>query len=127
MVKKNLEIEIRFKISDAKNLREKLRELGSKCLEKWRGKDILFDRKNELISKGRLLRLRLGMEKSGKGKLTFKEPFRDHAFKVREEFETIVENPEMTAKILAGSGYLPVIQYEKRTELWNLSGTEIYI
>ena len=127
MRKGNLEIEIRFKVGDVKKLREKLCKLGSKCLERWQGRDILFDRKNELISKGRLLRLRLGMEKSVKGKLTFKGPYHDHAFKVRDEFETIVESPEMAVKILAGLGYLPVIQYEKRTKLWKYGGTEIYI
>ncbi len=123
----NLEVEIRFKLTDVKGLRKKLSRLGSKCLEKWRGKDIIFDKKNELIPSGRLLRLRLGMEKGGRGKLTYKGPYRDHAFKVREEFETIVENPEMTVKILTGLGYLPIIQYQKRTELWKYGGTEIYI
>ncbi len=48
-------------------------------------------------------------------------------FKIREEFETIVENPEMAVKILEGLGYLSVLQYEKRTELWKYGGTEIYI
>jgi len=127
MRKGNLEIEIRFKISDIKKLREKLRSFGSKCLERWKGRDILFDKKHELIPKGRVLRLRLGMEKSGRGKLTYKEPDRDPVFKIREEFETIVKNPEMAMKILTGLNYLPVIQYEKRTELWKYGGTEIYI
>lgn len=122
-----MEIEIRFKLADAKNLRKKLRELSSKCLERWKGCDIIFDRKNELTSHGRLLRLRLGMEKSGRGKLTYKGPYRNHFFKVREEFETIVENAEIATKILTGLGYLSVIQYEKRTELWKYGGTEIYI
>lgn len=123
----NLEIEIRFKISDIKKLREKLRRLASRCLERWKGRDILFDRKNELIPKGRVLRLRLGMEKNKRGKLTHKSPYRDHIFKIREEFETIVENPEMTMKILAGLDYLPILQYEKRTELWKYGSAEIYI
>lgn len=125
--KGNLEVEIRFKVADAKKLRAALRNLGSKCLERWRGRDILFDKNNKLIPIGKLLRLRLGMERSGRGKLTFKGPYRDHVFKVREEFETIVENPAMAVKILAGLGYEPVVEYEKRTELWKYGGTEIYI
>ncbi len=107
----NLEIEIRFKVGDIKKLRAVLRRLGSRCLERWRGRDILFDKNNELIPNGRLLRLRLGMERGGKGKLTFKESYRDHAFKVREEFETVIENPKMAIKILEGLDYLPIIQF----------------
>ncbi len=122
-----MEIEIRFKINDAGDLRKKLRRLGSKCLERWKGRDIIFDRGNELIPKGRVLRLRLGMERYGRGKLTYKEPNRDPVFKIREEFETIVENPEMAIEILKSLGYLPFIQFEKRTELWKYGGTEIYI
>ncbi len=122
-----MEIEIRFKVGDAKELRGKLRRLDSRCLERWRGRDILFDRKGELIPKGRVLRLRLGMERGKRGKLTYKEPNRDPVFKIRKEFETIVENPEMAIEILKGLGYLPVLQYEKRTELWKYGGTEIYI
>ncbi len=123
----NLEIEIRFKVGDVKKLQEKLRNFGSKCLERWRGRDILFDRENELIPKGQVLRLRLGMEKGGKGKLTYKEPNRDPVFKIRKEFETIVESPKMAIEILKGLGYLPFIQFEKRTELWKYGGTDIYI
>ncbi len=123
----NLEVEIRFKVGGVKELRAALRRLGCRCLERWRGKDILFDKENKLIPRGKLLRLRLGMERSGRGKLTFKGPYRDHVFKVREEFETVVENPAMAVKILAGLGYEPVIEYEKRTELWKYGGAEVYI
>lgn len=127
MKQKNLEIEIRFGVNDVKKLRKKLRELGSMCLEKWKGRDILFDRKKELIPKGKVLRLRLGMEKNNKGKLTYKGSNQSRVFKIREEFEVIVENPGMAIKILKGLSYLPVIQYEKRTELWIYGGADIYI
>lgn len=125
-----MEIEIRFRISDAKKLRRKLRELGSKCIERWRGRDILFDKNDELTSRDRLLRLRLGGQRGKRGrrgKLTYKGPYKNHTFKVREEFETIVESAEIAMKILAALGYLPTVQFEKRTELWKYAKVEIYI
>jgi predicted adenylyl cyclase CyaB len=125
----NIEVEIRFRISDIKKFHRKLKENGFKCTEYWRGSDTLFDRKNELRSGGRpqrrvnflrgeLLRLRLRKHWGKKAKLTYKGPYRDRIFKVREELETWVDEPEMARKILEALGYSPVIQYEKRTELW---------
>jgi len=132
MKKDNLEREIRFRVYDIRILRKTLRTLGWKRTERWKGRDILFDKGDELISGGRVLRLRLGMEKNDRGKLTYKNPNEELIFKVREEFETIVENSEMTIRILDNLGYLPIFQYEKRTELWKLwkngfIDAEIYI
>ena len=103
MRKGNLEIEIRFRVNDVRRLRKKLREIGSKCTEHWEGYDILFDRKNELRERGRILRLRFRKQWGKKAKLTYKGPYQNHIFKIREELETWIESPEIFLTILKKS------------------------
>jgi adenylate cyclase class 2 len=127
MAYENLEIEIRFKVGDVKKLREKLRKIGAKCTEHWQGYDVIFDRKNELREKGRILRLRFRKQWGKRAKLTYKGPYQKHIFKIREELEVWVDEPQISLAILKKIDFEPVIQYEKRTDLWEYQGIELVI
>lgn len=127
MRKGNLEIEIRLRVSDVRGLRKKLREIGAKCTEHWEGYDVIFDRKNELRERGRILRLRFRKQWGKKAKLTHKGPYQNHIFKIREELEIWIESPQIFLTILKKIGFEPVIQYEKRTDLWEYQGIELVI
>ncbi len=127
MVKNNLEIEIRFKVDDAEKLRRFLRKIGAKCTEHWQGRDIIFDKKNELRAGGRILRLRLRKQWGKRAKLTYKGHYQNHIFKIREELETWVDEPVILFELLKRIGYEPVIQYEKKTGLWEYRGIELVI
>lgn len=127
MAKYNLEIEICFKISDIKKFRQLLQKIGAQCTEHWQGRDIIFDKRNELSAKGEILRLRLRKQWGEKAKLTYKWPYQDHIFKIREELETWVDEPMIILKLLERIGYEPVIQYEKKTDLWEYKGVELVV
>ncbi len=123
----NLEIEIRFKIKDVKKLREKLRKIGAKCTEHWDGYDVIFDRKNELKKDGRTLRMRFRKQWGKKAKLTYKDPYKKHFLKIREELEVWIESSQIFFTILRKLGFEPIIRYEKRTNLWEYKKIELVI
>ena len=56
--------------------------------------------------------------------LTQKMPARkDAAFKIREEYETVVEDGEALDRILQNLGYIVAGRYEKVRETWSFHGT----
>lgn len=131
MRQKNLEIEIRFKVADVEKLREKLREIGVKCTEHWQGYDVIFGRKNGLREKGRILRLRFRKQWGKRAKLTYKGPYQRHPlvgkFKIREELEVWIDSPQIFLTILKKLGFEPIMQYEKKTDLWEYGKIELVI
>lgn len=118
------ERELKFRVSDLEQLRERLRELsaernGGATLED----NLIFDRADELEGQGHVLRLR----SDGRGaRLTFKGPARfEGGVKIRSERETAVETPGEVQAIFEALGYQVVRRYQKMREEWQLGSVVI--
>ncbi len=140
---KNCEIEIKLKVGSLRELLKRLKKLGARCHGRVFEENTLYDTaERTLWQQGKLLRLRVETrvatgpeerphppraEGSGKGKgretgprvvLTYKGRAeggtgQEERYKVREEIETEVSEPEGMARILEGMGYAAVFRYEK--------------
>lgn len=117
------ERELKFAVGEPLGkIRGRLRELGgeevaaSSFERNW-----VFDRRDELFSSSRLLRLRVD---EGGARLTYKGPPRfEQGLKVREEIETRVGDAESLRDLLGRLGYHVVRRYEKVRETWRLDET----
>lgn len=123
-----VEIEVKIRIIDIKNLGEKILQLGAKLeKERFYEENTLYDFPSKILYKKRqALRLRKMNKKSF---LTFKgPPQKSRKFKIREEYETEVKNEKQLRKILKSLGFIPVFNYEKhrtvyrKKRLENISG-----
>jgi predicted adenylyl cyclase CyaB len=120
-----VEIEVKIRVDEIKNLAEKILELGAK-LEKERffEENTLFDFPSKTLYKKRqALRLRRMNKKSF---LTFKgPPKKSRKFKIREEYESEVKNEKQLRKILKSLGFIPVFNYEKHRTVYRRKGLKI--
>jgi adenylate cyclase, class 2 len=122
--KDNLEREIKFHSEDLAALRERLAELEAERVgpaafeDNW-----ILDRGDELLSEGRILRLRTDGARSH---LTFKGPMHmEGKLKVRPELEIGIEDAEQVRLLFEQLGYTVVRRYQKVREEWQLGGVTI--
>ncbi|PMP95243.1 MAG: class IV adenylate cyclase [Candidatus Aminicenantes bacterium] len=112
-----LEIEVKLKVENLKEIQEKLFSIGCQ-LEKglYREWNAYYDFPDGRLGKaGQTLRLRLIGKKAF---LTFKgQPQKSRSFKIREEYETEIKNLKQFKKILKKLGLKPVFEYRKRRML----------
>lgn len=122
--KNNLEREIKFPGVELEKLRERLIELEAERVGPTAFEDnLILDRSDELLSSGRILRLRTD---GGRARLTFKGPMRlEGNVKVREEREVEVESAEEARALFENLGYNVVRRYQKMREEWHLGGVTI--
>jgi adenylate cyclase class 2 len=139
-VRKNYEIEIKLRITNMREFLRKLARLKAARVRRVFEHNILFDTQGNILRRsGKLLRLRLEWpaDRSGaakrptsaeaRGILTYKSPTgarrrRDSRYKVVEETELEVSNPQRLPPILEGLGLRPTFHYEKRRTLYQLPG-----
>ncbi|HEV7516373.1 MAG TPA: class IV adenylate cyclase [Thermoanaerobaculia bacterium] len=122
--KGSLEREIKFPGVELDKLRGRLAELEAERVgpaafeDNW-----ILDRDAELLSSGRILRLRTDGQRA---RLTFKGPLRmEGNMKVREEREVEIENADEARALFANLGYTVVRRYQKMREEWQLGGVTI--
>jgi predicted adenylyl cyclase CyaB len=122
--KNNLEREIKFPGAELEKLRERLLDLEAERVgppafeDNW-----ILDREGELISSGRILRLRTD---GGRARLTFKGPMRlEGNVKVREEREVEISGADEAKALFENLGYQVVRRYQKVREEWHLGGVTI--
>ena len=122
--KENLEREIKFRSDDLAKLRERMGELEAERVgpaafeDNW-----IVDREDELLSKGRILRLRTD---GAHAHLTFKGPMHmEGKLKVRQELEIGIESAEDGLLLFEQLGYKVVRRYQKVREEWQLGGVTI--
>lgn len=122
--KNNLEREIKFPGAELEKLRERLLDLEAERVgppafeDNW-----ILDREGELISSGRILRLRTD---GGRARLTFKGPMRlEGNVKVREEREVEISGADEAKALFENLGYQLVRRYQKVREEWHLGGVTI--
>jgi adenylate cyclase, class 2 len=122
-----IEREIKLRVTSPGVAREALERLGASLVRLRHFEDnVLFDdAAGTLRASGAALRLRrtpIG------GVLTFKGPREiEEGAKVREERETVVDDPDAIPAILKRLGYRPVFRYQKYRESWTYRGQEIEI
>ena len=120
-----VEIEVKIRIIDIKNLGEKILQLGAKLeKERFYEENTLYDFPSKILYKKRqALRLRKMNKKSF---LTFKgPPQKSRKFKIREEYETEVKNEKQLRKILKSLGFIPVFNYEKHRTVYRKKSLKI--
>jgi len=127
-----LEIELKVRLPQPHNARERLKTLGAT----WRGRVLehnqIFDTPDhKLRAAGCGLRIRAAVpldpnvQSSATSILTFKGPRRAGELKIREEIETEIRDAAALRTILNRLGFHEVIGYEKRRESWSLARCEI--
>jgi predicted adenylyl cyclase CyaB len=122
--KGSLEREIKFPAVELDHLRGRLAELEAERVgpaafeDNW-----ILDRNEELLSSGRILRLRTDGQRA---RLTFKGPLRmEGNMKVREEREVEIESADEARALFENLGYAVVRRYQKMREEWQLGGVTI--
>jgi adenylate cyclase class 2 len=111
------EIEVKLPFESADAAREQLQRLGSRIRQPREFEDnVVFERElDPLAPAGLVLRLRTTGDRA---LLTFKAPVgEDRRYKIREEHETSVGDPDAMSRVLHGLGFRPGYRYQKyRTE-----------
>lgn len=120
----NLEIEVKFYLSDMDRIRDRIIEIGGVYRGRVFETNIRFDDSdNSLIQKKSLLRLR----QDTKTILTFKSepPFKDDQFKILRELEVEVSDFTTMENILKSLGFREEQVYEKWRETFILDSTNL--
>ena len=120
----NLEIEVKFYLSDMDHIRDRIIELGAVSRGRVFETNIRFDdADNHLIEKKSLLRLR----RDTKTILTFKSepPFKNDQFKILNELEVEVSDFTTMKHILESLGFREEQVYEKWRETFRLNSTNL--
>jgi adenylate cyclase, class 2 len=122
--KGSLERELKFHSVELEKLRERLADLEAERLGSAAFEDNwILDREGELLSAGRILRLRTD---GPRARLTYKGPMRlEGNVKIREEREIEVESAEEARALFEHLGYAVVRRYQKMREEWQLGGVTI--
>jgi adenylate cyclase, class 2 len=116
-VHSSLEIEIKFRIDDPRDLTAKLEQAGIRLTTpRTHEVNTLFDRRDRSLRKqGMLLRVR---KYGDLWTLTFKGKATTGRYKSRPEIETRIEDGETLTAILDGVGFFRVFSYEKFRSEW---------
>lgn len=123
MTKAGREVEVKFRIDDPNEVRDRLRSLGATTRGAVHERNIVYDAGNRFRDSGELLRLR----QDRRAVLTYKRPIPDPKYKVREELEVEVSDFETASRLLERLGFTPALIYEKERETWILGRAEVEI
>lgn len=115
--RKNVEVEIKFRVADARALARKLRAAGFRIVTKRTHEmNTLYDLPGEILrGRQQLLRLR---EYGSDWKLTYKAKKKTGRHSSRLELETGLEDGNKMDLILRALGYEPTFRYEKFRAEW---------
>jgi adenylate cyclase class 2 len=120
----NLEIEVKFYLSDMDAIRDRILELGAVSRGRVFETNLRFDdADNRLIENRSLLRLRRDTQTT----LTFKSepPFKDDQFKILNELEVEVSDFTIMKHILESLGFREEQVYEKWRETFMLNSANL--
>ncbi|MBI2055022.1 MAG: class IV adenylate cyclase [Candidatus Sungbacteria bacterium] len=120
------EIELKFRVANFKEIIPKLKKLGGKCV--WRGieESYFYDTPAKTLKrKHQMLRLRSWAEHSYSLALKLEPEHSHKRYKVRDEFQIIVDDINATREILKHLGFVEYIRYKKYREHWKLPGAFI--
>lgn len=121
-----MELECKLAVDSHEPVRDALRAASATRVGRVREFNRLFDRADgSLRAAGCGLRVRQVtlLEGDGPGSsVTFKGPVQKGAFKLREEIETAVADPDSMEMLLVALGYRVHVAFEKLRETWRLGG-----
>ncbi|MCX5751161.1 MAG: class IV adenylate cyclase [Candidatus Saganbacteria bacterium] len=119
------ETEIKFRLRNPDDLRAKLQEIGTEFAGKQHELDLFFDCENTMRKKLGMIRIRKTRDK---GFLTFKGPTqKDSQFKIREEIEVEVNDPDKLIEIFSRMGYRQIGGKEKEREVYHFKNIHILL
>ncbi|MBN1585020.1 class IV adenylate cyclase [Candidatus Uhrbacteria bacterium] len=119
------ELELKFAVDDLEPVRSKLIGLGAVLAWKGEEENWFFDTSDRrLKASGRTLRLK--RQGSSGNRLTVKaKPSEDARYKLRDEYETAVDDIPTVTAILENLGFGESFRYVKNREHWELDGMAI--
>ena len=121
-----MELECKLAVDSHEPVREALRAANAKQVGRVREVNRLFDKSDgSLRAAGCGLRVRRVTVLEGeqrRGSVTYKGPVQAGAYKLREEIETPVDNPEAMEQLLIALGFKVHVAFEKIRETWRLGG-----
>ena len=115
----NLEIEVKFFLTDINLTRQQIQELNAIFLSSVNETNIRYETQDCCLLKNKsLLRLRQADQVT----LTYKSepPEKNNEFKIHQEYEVTVDDFEMMTNILVSLGFHPEQIYEKHRESYQL-------
>lgn len=118
------EVELRAKINNLRKIKDRLDESDLKATEKRLIKDCAFDNpKGEFYEKGIMIRLR--SIEDDKHLFAYKGPSEMKEYKVREEIELEISDPEKLKKILEQVGLQVTFEMEKMRKTYRGDGCTV--
>lgn len=123
----NHEIEAKIKVPTLEGFDRKLKGLGAKFMHTVHQTDTYFMDTHKLLHKNDCgLRIRRQvLEDTQTAMITFKGARKQSQYKSRPEYETGIDNVEMTEKIFEALGYHKCLAVRKQRSLWRLDGCDI--
>ena len=125
MQRSTREIEIKLSFESADEARRCLEKLGGRLIREREFEDnVVYDRDlDPLKDAGKLLRLR---RSGASALLTYKAPVPgEHRHKVRQEEETVVDDPAAVEALLDGLGFHPIYRYQKYRTLFEIGDLHV--
>lgn len=120
------ETEVKLRVADLRALRKRLSDLGAESLGRVHEYNTLFDTPDRALARrGELVRLRLVTDQAERqaATLTFKGPsVAAGPYKVREESEHRVADPELFQQALEALRLQPFFRYEKYRTTFRIPG-----
>lgn len=130
-IRMHIEIEAKMKVQDIDRLRDRLNQLGARCLGTVDEVNVYFDDEDRTLKaydKG--LRIRVNKDADNRDKsvyITHKGPRSHGGLKRRSETELRVESAEDAAALLVELGFAPSLTFEKHRETWELDQARVMI
>lgn len=123
------ELELKAVVADPEDLVRRLTQAGASRLFRGTMEDRLYDRGNELSSRGEVLRTRLFLEESGTAEsmLGWKGPTRlsPDGYKLREELEYPVPGGVAPDALLLALGYSVIHSIYRQIAVYQLEGATV--
>jgi predicted adenylyl cyclase CyaB len=120
------EIEVKFRVSDFLDVRQRLKKLGARLMWKGREENIYFDTPGHTLKKHKKV-LRLRKWKGVENTITVKTgyPTVPRRYKERVEYQTSVADFNEMRLLLTTLGFIETVLYKKKREHWRRGAAHI--
>lgn len=123
----DMEVEVKAKIDDINEIRERIKASGGKFISKDLIRDFSFDYKNGMLRKRDFV-LRVRVFQDGKGIITFKGPRRTNKqYKIREELEVHVSDGLGAVKIFERLGFVQMFRVDRIREVYEFKEERVRV
>jgi adenylate cyclase class 2 len=120
------EVEVKYRVTDHTNVRDKLRELNAKFLEHTEETDVYFNSPvRDFAKTDEALRVRVYGD--GTVVVTYKGPRIGNVGKTREEINVATNDLDNTLEMLKRLGFREVARIVKRRDIYNYENFTVYL